>query len=134
MLERIDNLIEEREDFAFETTLATKSYKNKITFAQAQGYHVVLLFFWLRKVELAIERVKLRVIEGGHNIDSETIKRRYKNGIKKLFSIYLPIVNEAMIFDNSDGIYEIIAEKSNFNALNILNELKFNILKIDENL
>lgn len=134
MLERINNLIEEREDFAFETTLATKSYKNKITFAQAQGYRVVLLFFWLRKVELAIERVKLRVIEGGHNIDSETIKRRYKNGIKNLFSIYLPIVNEAMIFDNSDGIYEIIAEKSNFNALNILNELKFNILKIDENL
>lgn len=132
MLKRIDNLVEERQDFAFETTLATKSYKNKIFIAQQKNYHVILLFFWLRKVELAIERVKLRVIEGGHHIDSEIIRRRYKNGIKNLFDIYLPIVNEAMIFDNSEGIYEIIAEKNDSYKLDILDLVKFNTLKTYE--
>ncbi len=129
MLKRIDSLIEEKENFAFETTLATKSYKSKIRDAQAKGYCVILLFFWLRKVELAIERVKLRVQEGGHDVDTETIKRRYKRGIKNLFDIYLPLVDEAMVFDNSNGVYEIIAEKNDSSQLNILNYLKFNQLK-----
>jgi predicted ABC-type ATPase len=49
---------------------------------------VTLLFFWLQNVDLAIERVKTRVEEGGHNIETEVIKRRYVNGIKNLFDIY----------------------------------------------
>ncbi|NUY82737.1 zeta toxin family protein [Flavobacterium sp. MAH-1] len=125
MLQRVEHLLREKENFAFETTLATKSYKGKILDAQKNGYNVILLFFWLRKVELAIERVKLRVQEGGHNIETETIKRRYKNGISNLFQIYLPIVNEAMIFDNSDGVYQLIAEKNNSNEINVVDEAKF---------
>lgn len=78
---------------------------------------------------MAIERVKTRVIEGGHNIETEVIKRRYKNGIKNLFEIYLSIVNEVMIFDNSGGKPELIAEKTLDSEINILNELKFNKLK-----
>jgi len=42
-------------------------------------------FFWLDSVDLAIERVKTRVQEGGHNIEIDVIKRRYKNGINNLF-------------------------------------------------
>jgi predicted ABC-type ATPase len=89
MLNRIKELLSENENFAFETTLATKSYKNKITQAKEKGYRVTLLFFWLQNIDLAIERVKTRVIEGGHNIETEIIKRRYVNGIKNLFEIYL---------------------------------------------
>ena len=129
MLQRVDHLLSENENFAFETTLPTKSYKGKIIEAQKNGYNVILLFFWLRKVELAIERVKLRVQEGGHNIETETIKRRYKNGIKNLFQIYLPIVDEAMIFDNSNGIYKLIAEKNNSNEINVIDEDKFGKLQ-----
>ena len=129
MLQRIDTLIHEGQTFAFETTLATKSYKNKIVQAQNFGYNVVLLFFWLRKIELAIERVKLRVKEGGHNIESEVIKRRYKNGISNLFEIYLPIVNEVMIFDNSEGVYELIAEKNSSENMSVHNIEKFSKLQ-----
>ena len=89
MLKRINELLETNENFAFETTLATKSYKSKIAEAKSKNYSVTLLFFWLQNVELAIERVKTRVIEGGHNIETEVIKRRYINGIKNLFEIYL---------------------------------------------
>lgn len=103
MLSRIDELFKNQESFAFETTLATKSYKQKIEFAKTNNYYTSLLFFWLKTPALAKERVKIRVKEGGHNIPLDVIERRYKNGIKNLFNIYLDIVDQAMIFDNSEA-------------------------------
>ncbi len=131
MLNRLDELVSKDENFAFETTLATKSYKNRIKVAEENGFKVILLFFWLRNVDLAIERVKIRVQEGGHNIPEDVIRRRYVNGIKNLFSIYLPIVDEAMIFDNSVDEYEMIAEKKISNEFFIYNNRKFTSLKTD---
>lgn len=113
MLKRIDELIENNKNFALETTLATKSYKNRILLAKKQGYHVILVYYWLQDSELAIERVKQRVKEGGHNIESEIIKRRYLNGIKNFFNIYFSIVDEILLFDNSDNKSDFIAEKKN---------------------
>jgi predicted ABC-type ATPase len=110
MLERINTLLKQNDNFSFETTLATKSYKAKIVEAQQRGFQVVLLFFWLRSPKLAIERVKLRVIEGGHNIPEEVIKRRYFRGIVNLFERYLDICDEWIIVDNSELKYKIIAE------------------------
>lgn len=129
MLNRINELLEKEITFAFETTLATKSYKSKIIEAKAKGYKVKLLFFWLQNVTLACERVKTRVLEGGHNIPVETIKRRYNRGIKNLFNIYLSLVDEVLIFDNSNGNHKLIAEKSIDSELVIINEPKFKDLK-----
>ena len=129
MLRRINELLESNENFAFETTLATKSYKSKVTEAKSKNYNVTLLFFWLQNVDLAIERVKTRVLEGGHNIELEVIKRRYLNGIKNLFEIYIPIVDEVMIFDNSEGKHDLIAEKTLDSEIDILNQTKFDKLK-----
>lgn len=129
MLERINDLMERKENFAFETTLATKSYKSKIFLAREKGYNVTLLFFWLQNVNLAIERVKTRVLEGGHNIEIGVIKRRYLNGIKNLFEIYLPIADEIMIFDNSEGKHDLIAQKTMDSDIDVLNGMKFNQLK-----
>jgi predicted ABC-type ATPase len=129
MIGRINELMNSEENFAFETTLATRSYKSKILLAQEKGYNVTLLFFWLQNVELAIERVKVRVQEGGHNIETEVIRRRYSNGIKNLFNIYLPIADEIMIFDNSEVKHELIAEKTINSEIEILNSNKFGQLK-----
>ena len=111
MLARMDELLQKGETFAFETTLATKSYKQKIEWAQANGYEVTLLFFWLCNVAMAKERVAQRVAEGGHSIPSETIERRYHNGIANLFAIYMNIVDICYIFDNSEGERTPIAKK-----------------------
>jgi predicted ABC-type ATPase len=113
MLKRINELISE----------------NKITEAKEKGYRITLLFFWLQSIELANERVRTRVLEGGHNIAIEIVKRRYKKGIKNLFDIYLPIVDGALIFDNSEGKHELLADKQIDGFLNIVNPYKFNILK-----
>jgi len=129
MLNRINELLSENKNFAFETTLSTKSYKSKINEAKDKGYRVTLLFFWLQNIDLAKERVKIRVSEGGHNIEPEVIERRYIRGIKNLFNIYLPIVDGAFIFDNSQAHHELIADKQIGNSLNIVNIDKFNLLK-----
>ena len=129
MLERINDLLNSQANFAFETTLATKSYRSKIFLAKEKGYNVTLLFFWLRNADLAIERVRTRVIEGGHHIETEVIRRRYINGIKNLFEIYLPIADEIMIFDNSEGKHDLIAEKTIESEIEVLNEVKFNQIK-----
>jgi predicted ABC-type ATPase len=129
MLNRINDLLKSNESFAFETTLSTLSYKTKILEAKQNGYTTTLLFFWLQNVELAKERVKIRVSEGGHNIEPEIIERRYFRGIVNLFDIYLPIIDGALIFDNSLGKHELLAQKTVDGQLTIINELKFNQLK-----
>ncbi len=129
MLNRINDLLKEDLSFAFETTLATKSYKSKILSAKEEGFKVTLLFFWLQTNELAKERVATRVLEGGHNIPPNIIERRYLNGIKNLFSIYISIVDELMIFDNSQMKSELIATKTENSQLEIRNVQKFNYLK-----
>jgi len=133
MLKRIVELINDNESFAFETTLSTKSYKNIINTARRKGYTITLLFFWLQNVELAKERVKIRVLEGGHNILPEIIERRYLNGIKNLFNIYLPIVDGLLVFDNSHGRHELLATKTIDGQISIINELKFKQLKAYDN-
>ena len=114
MLARINQLIEAGQNFAFETTLATKSYKNFILKAKQKKYKVILLFFWLRTPDLAVKRVETRVKEGGHNIPEETIRRRYENGLRNFFNIFKPIVDEWVFIDNSGGPYEILAEGNSF--------------------
>lgn len=129
MLNRINELLSLNESFAFETTLSTRSYKNKIIEAQKKGYTATLLFFWLHNIELAKERVRMRVLEGGHNIEPDVIERRYIKGVKNLFSIYLPIVDGALIFDNSEGKPELLAQKTVDGQLFIMNSRKSNLLK-----
>ena len=130
MLKRINELIDENESFAFETTLATKSHIGKIRKAKQKGYTTTLLFFWLESIDLAKERVKVRVREGGHNIKPNVIERRYKKGIRNLFDIFLPEVDGVLIFDNSSVDPTLIAKKgNNAQKLEIIDETKFNQIK-----
>lgn len=109
MLERIKTLVQSELDFAFETTLSTRSYKNFVLDAQKNGFSVTLLFFWLSSQNLAIKRVETRVKEGGHNIPENVIRRRYENGLKNFFTIFKELVDDWMFIDNSGEPYQIIA-------------------------
>ena len=111
MLERIEILLEQDVSFAIETTLATRSYVQLVRKAQAKGYCVQLLFFWLNSPEVAIQRVALRVAEGGHDIPKEVIKRRYYAGIRNFFDLYKDIVDSWMVVDNGHNPRKAIATK-----------------------
>lgn len=78
---------------------------------------------------MAKERVRIRVFEGGHNIPPDVIERRYVNGIKNLFDLYLPIVHGALLFDNSFGKPVLIAQQTIDGGFNIFDENKFNEIK-----
>jgi predicted ABC-type ATPase len=121
MLNRIKDLTNHNIDFAFETTLSTKSYVQFIRKAQEKGYFVTLVFFWLNSPELAMERVKSRVISGGHNIPEDVICRRYWAGINNLSNLYLPICDYWLIIDNSEPPFQIIAEGFKTEDIDIYN-------------
>lgn len=129
MIERVNHLLKNKESFALETTLATRSYKSKLIWAQENGYTVKLLFFWLPTIEMAVERVAMRVSEGGHHIPKDVIARRYKRGIANLFKIYLPLSSEWIIFDNSKNQLEEIANGAYEDVTEILHQKKFDLIK-----
>lgn len=109
MLKRIDKLLAKRMTFAIETTLATRSYRALVEKAHKLGYVVELIYVWLCSVALARERVARRVAEGGHDIPAHIVERRYRQGIKNLFDIFMPAVDLWTIVDNSQGLLEIVA-------------------------
>jgi len=91
MLQRIEELLILGDDFAIETTFATRSYGSLLNKAKALGYKVSLIYIWLNSPQLAMQRVTERVQNGGHNIPSDVIKRRYYRGIKNFFELFMPI-------------------------------------------
>jgi len=129
MYKRIRELIGMAENFALETTLASRSIAKLVKDAQMNGYYVTLLFFWLNTPDLAVERVKNRVAAGGHHVNEQTVRRRYRTGIKNLFDLYIPICNYWMITDNSLSPMKVIAKGFLNGEKYINNKLIYNKLK-----
>lgn len=111
MLDRIEELLSQKADFGIETTLATRSYVQLVRRAQASGYKVHLLFFYLETPEQAIQRVAQRVSNGGHGIPEEVIRRRFKRGIDNLLHLYLPICDSVLIYNNIKTPAQLIVRK-----------------------
>ncbi len=110
MLERLEDLARQQSDFAFETTLASRSFAPRLQELRTAGYRAHLLFLWLPSPEMAVARVASRVQQGGHNVPEDVVIRRYHAGLRNLLRLYMPIVDAWMVFDNSrrEG-YELIA-------------------------
>jgi len=110
MLERLGDLARQQSDFAFETTLASRSFAPRLQELRTAGYRAHLLFLWLPSPEMAVARVASRVQQGGHNVPEDVVIRRYHAGLRNLLRLYMPIVDAWMVFDNSrrEG-YELIA-------------------------
>jgi predicted ABC-type ATPase len=87
------------------------------------------VFFYLDSEDLAIERVKARVLEGGHDIPKPVIIRRYFAGLRNLFKLYTPICDYWMLFDNSKLHSELIAEGYLDNEVDIKNIRTFETIK-----
>lgn len=109
MLERLEYLIDESQNFSFETTLSGLTYLDFIKKAKEKGYGITLFFVYLDSVNLAKERVAIRVSKGGHNIPDAVIERRYYKGIRN-FSSYAKEANDWYVYDNSGNEYELVAK------------------------
>jgi len=109
MLERLHAVAITGADFAFETTMAARPLP-LVQQCQDEGYTVNVLYIWLQSVELAIQRVAVRVRSGGHSIPEETIRRRYATGRKNFVSLYMPLADSWWVYDNSNEAPFPIAE------------------------
>ena len=107
MLGQIDDVIANRRDLMFETTLATLTYLRKIPIWQAAGYTVGLIYLMLPNVEASIARVARRVAAGGHSIPEVAIRQRFGRSLDCLEKLYKPIVNEWYVCDSLEGTIEI---------------------------
>ena len=129
MLQKIRYLLKRGKDFAVETTLATRTLLKTAKMAQAAGYTVTLLYFWLNSPDLAVERVRARVEAGGHNIPEDTIRRRYATGIYYFFNLYAPICERWILADNSQIPFRVIADGSKNEIINMRDEETFAKIK-----
>ena len=112
MLMKINYLLDRKSDFAVETTLATRSLLKIVERAQAEGYEVTVLYFWLNSPDLAIQRVRERVASGGHNIPDPVVRRRYVMGLTYFFDTYIPVIDRWILADNSRSPFTVVAEGS----------------------
>ena len=111
MLEHLRELADDRVNFAFETTLATRSFAPWLAEIKANGYRFHLVYIWVRSPDVSIERVRDRVKLGGHFVPEDTIRRRYARGLKNFFALYRPLADMWRMIDNSElGFARVIAE------------------------
>jgi len=112
MLEEIDEFVDAGKSFAFETTLSGLSYVRKIQLWQRLGYQVKLWFLSLPNADAAVARVAQRVIQGGHNIPEDVIRRRFKSGLNNFHLRYKLLVDSWVLYDNA-GVEPRLIDWSN---------------------
>jgi predicted ABC-type ATPase len=133
MLDRINALLQTGEDFAIETTLASKSYISFISKARKANYKITLVYFWLSSPEEAKQRVAARVKKGGHHIPDEIIERRYIRGLYNLNHLYISACDLWIIVDNTTTKSELVCS-GEFNQPKIIyNADIWNIIKGQDN-
>ena len=112
MAKMIRGCVEKEESFAFETTLSGRGYARLIPVWQEKGYRVKLFFLRLPTPEMAIARVRQRVLEGGHNVPEQTVRRRFNSGWRNFQLAYRDIVDDWVVYENSGQIPMLLAKKN----------------------
>lgn len=101
MIEEIETHVRENRGFAFETTLSGRRYARMIPQWQELGYRIKLVFLYLEDVKIAIERIRARVRQGGHDVPEDVIGRRYEAGWRNFQQLYKKLVDTWVLYDNS---------------------------------
>lgn len=98
-------------DFAFETTLSGLSYLGFLRNMRENGYQIRLYYLWIPTIDLALKRIAERVLQGGHDVPKEVVRRRFSKGLSNLFRRYLTLTDYGAIFDNSSTTPVLVWEK-----------------------
>jgi predicted ABC-type ATPase len=112
LLSELRELIDRHETLALESTLSGKTYVKIFKEAKQRGYRIELHFVRIPDVREAIRRVRQRVIEGGHDVPVEDIKRRFARSIQHLLDDYAPLANKWFLWDNSTPPAKLLAEST----------------------
>ena len=113
VLEQIRNLAEKNVDFAFETTLAGKSYLPFLKELKKECYSINIFFLWIPNPELALRRIKDRVTSGGHDVPAVDVTRRFHRGLYNFLKLYKPLADTWLLFNNEDVTHRLISKERN---------------------
>ena len=127
-LETLNQKIAQRKDFAFETTLSGRTYLPRIVEWRKAGWCITLFYLYIPSVEFSAQRVRDRVLKGGHDIPPEDIVRRYPRSIRNMFA-YADVCNKTMCFDNTGNRIVSIFEKYDGQPPIIQDRERFSILQ-----
>ncbi len=111
-LREIEDCIDARQDFAFETTLAGRSYLKLLQRLQAQAWRVELIYLALPSTEMSRLRVAERVAHGGHDIPADDIVRRFPRSLHNLFHLFAAQVHQTRCFMNSGEIPGLVFQQN----------------------
>ncbi len=109
LLARWRELVSQRRDFAFESTLSGRTYAGMLRAARAAGYKVRLCYLWLPNISMSLRRVRQRVRKGGHNVPELDLRRRFFPSLQNFFSLYLPLADEALLFNAASHPPQLVA-------------------------
>lgn len=108
MLAEIKDYVRRRESFAFETTLSGRHYARMIRDWRTMGYKVKLIFLRLSSEEIALDRVRNRVAQGGHDVAPDIIQRRFHKGLDNFTHLYKDLVTAWIEYENSGETPKLI--------------------------
>ncbi len=129
MLRRITQLSEDRSDFAFETTLASRSFAPRLKRLRGVGYRVHIAFLALPSPDLAVARVAERVRLGGHDVPEHVIRRRFVGGLRNLLTLYDGVADSWDVHDNAHaGSPRLIACRQASDPIDVLDAVMWNVL------
>lgn len=127
-LSRIEEYLNNNNSFNQETSLASSyAIKNAIR-ARELGYYTELNYVGIDNPEIAIERIKLRVLDGGHGIADEVVRKRYSkslNNLKKAIEVFETV----FVYDNTN-MFKPIAQYHNGNKVKIVETVPSWFLRI----
>lgn len=109
MLEEIELHVNRHEDFGFETTLSGRSYLRLIREIKKHGFSVHFFFLFIPTVDLALTRIRARVLEGGHDIPGHVVRRRFHRSIQNFLAYYRVLGDSWTLFDNSSASPTVVA-------------------------
>jgi predicted ABC-type ATPase len=113
MLAQIAARFQARESFAFETTLSGLEYARWIPRWRSAGYHVKIIFLSLPSAELALSRIRARVLQGGHEVEETVVRRRFQRGTENFERVYRSLVDSWVLYDNSGPLPKLIGSGDN---------------------
>jgi predicted ABC-type ATPase len=117
---RLENLLKNRLPIAIETTLAGNNYIKTIEKAKNLDYHIAIIYSFVDNPQTCINRIKIRVLNGGHNIPKEDIIRRFTRSKNNFWHKYKNKVDEWLLYYNGEMQYSLVAEKNA--GITILND------------
>lgn len=117
LLKQIEENIEAKRNFSFESTLSGRTYLNILKRAKQAGFRVSIIFVYVRSKEKSLQRIAKRVREGGHNIPRKAVNRRFPRTFSNFWLEYRILADEWVVVDNSNGVPSTVMTSQRYGGL-----------------